>query len=113
MRRKKPFVESFGDDEWAVVLAVQEEANGLGFGSDRSDRARDVVGERVRKIPVHSSVTAHVVVNDDPAYRLGRRAEQNARRQLARPVFPTKIEAESGARRPDAAAPTMNADPDA
>ena len=52
-------------------------------------------------------------MDDEPSYRLSRRAEEHARRQFARPVLSSEIQSEPRLRRELAAAAAVNAHADA
>ena len=53
VRGEEPLVETFGEHEWTVVFAVQEEAHRLGLRRNRADGACDVVRQRIDEVPGH------------------------------------------------------------
>lgn len=104
-------VEMLGEDEEALVLAVQDEASRQRFGRDAAEAPGEVIAERVHQVPVGAvAVAPHVVVHDQPLQRLAGRAEEDAVAEAGEAVAPPEEQAEPLPRRRQAAAAAVHAD---
>ena len=106
-------VEVFSEDVEPLQLAVEEKPNRPGLGRDASDAAGKLVRERVDEMPRDPvAAAADVVVNHEPAQRIGRAVEQDACRRPCDAVVPPQEHPEALTRRRDSAAAAVNADAD-